>query len=247
MTRSSARADGDSSARVGRRSYQAAVRRSAVLLVAPAFAAGGCSLLSGTGRPVRRLERSQPIGRAADPGTVSQPGAGLAGSADTPAPTSPGSVDTPAPPGHALADRYPAATDTPAATDYPPAPSDTPAASPSSQPSGQGFQPAKFTLSLDRVADGLNDPTFITGDGSGDGRKYILERGGAGQGDAAQRHHPPDPGAGPARPCRRPTVNVACWASPSTPSSPRTGVSSSTTAQPTPTASAVRRGWSSTR
>ena len=66
----------------------------------------------------------------------------------------------------------------PAATEPPSA---TPSASPTTGTSGttSGFRPGKVKLQLEQVADlGAVQPVYVTGDGTGDGLLYVVERAG---------------------------------------------------------------------
>lgn len=68
----------------------------------------------------------------------------------------------------------PTSTSVPSAS---PAPSESviPSAEPTSEPR-RGFAPARFQLRAERIADGLDAPVFLSGDGTGSGRLYIVER-----------------------------------------------------------------------
>ncbi len=124
----------------------------AVLLIA-----SGCTLIP--------LASPSPGGSPAVPSAVSSPLASIAPVA-TPEPTI-APVATPEP------------TIAPVATPEP-TPTATPTARPSRTPGTKlGFKPGKLQLKLEQVADleGLQ-PVYLTGDGTGDGLLYVVERAG---------------------------------------------------------------------
>jgi glucose/arabinose dehydrogenase len=69
----------------------------------------------------------------------------------------------------------------PPPTELPPstAPTDTPEPTASADPTAEprrGYAPGRFQLRIMRIADDLAQPVFLTGDGTGSGRLYIVER-----------------------------------------------------------------------
>ena len=105
----------------------------------------------------------------------------------------------------------------------------------------QPFDPTSLTLRTVLVIDGLDEPVTVTGDGTGSGLLYVVERSGV-----VQVIDPTGPAAGPAPRHHRQGQHRrrarACTPSPSTPTTRRTGASSSTTTTSTATRSSRSTG-----
>jgi glucose/arabinose dehydrogenase len=134
--------------------YHARVRRTIPLAAAVLLIASGCTLIP--------LASPSPAGSPASPSVVATPGPSVA---VTPTPTiSPGTTPVPSP--------VPVVTPTPSR----PVATARPSGTPSTQP---GFKPGRVQLKLEQVADlGDVSPVYVTGDGTGEGLLYVVERAG---------------------------------------------------------------------
>jgi len=143
------------------------VRRTLTLAAIVLLVASGCTLIPGAspsipvGSPDASIAVSSPL---ASGQVVSTPGPTVA---PTPTPSAaPTASPTDVP-----------ATDAPASTaPATPKPSKTPDTGSGDK---SGFKPGKLTLKLQQIADlGNVNPVYVTGDGTGDGLLYVVERAG---------------------------------------------------------------------